>query len=77
MTPTRLRECLTALHWSQRGLADVLTYSEGTRAWLGEGRHAKSPRRWPYGWRSLPPCMKRARCRPGGDRGETRSDAAA
>ena len=22
MTPTRFRECLTALHWTQRGLAD-------------------------------------------------------
>ncbi len=34
MTPTRLRECLQALHWSQRGLAEVLAYSEGTvRGW--------------------------------------------
>ncbi len=39
MTPTRLRECLTALHWSQRGLADVLAYSEGTvRGWARGAR---------------------------------------
>lgn len=34
MSPTRLRELLAALHWSQRKLADVLDYSEGTvRGW--------------------------------------------
>ena len=24
MTPDRFRECLAVLHWSQRGLADIL-----------------------------------------------------
>ena len=39
MTPTRLRECLDLLHWSQRGLADVLAYSEGTvRGWARGAR---------------------------------------
>ena len=34
MTPTRLRECLAALHWSQRGLATILARPEGTvRQW--------------------------------------------
>ena len=34
MTPTRLRECLHALRWSQRGLADALNRPEGTvRQW--------------------------------------------
>lgn len=34
MTPDRLRECLAALHWSQRGLADVLQRDEGSvRQW--------------------------------------------
>lgn len=34
MTPTRLRECLDALHWSQRGLATILNRPEGTvRQW--------------------------------------------
>lgn len=34
MTPTRLRECLTALDWSQRGLARLLDRSEGhVRQW--------------------------------------------
>lgn len=34
MTPTRLRECLESLHWSQRGLARIIGYSEGTvRCW--------------------------------------------
>lgn len=34
MTPTRLRECLSALRWSQRGLADALGRPEGTvRQW--------------------------------------------
>ena len=35
MTPTRLRECLTLLRWSQRGFADALGRPEGTiRQWL-------------------------------------------
>ena len=34
MTPTRLRECLALLRWSQRGLADALDRPEGTvRQW--------------------------------------------
>ena len=34
MTPTRLRECLAALRWSQRGLAAQLLRPEGTvRQW--------------------------------------------
>lgn len=28
MTPDRFRECLALLHWSQRGLADVLRMDE-------------------------------------------------
>ena len=28
MTPTRFRECLDALRWSQRGLADALAMDE-------------------------------------------------
>jgi hypothetical protein len=28
MTPDRFRECLHALHWSQRGLADILKMDE-------------------------------------------------
>lgn len=34
MTPDRLRECLAALEWTQRGLARVLDRDEGTvRQW--------------------------------------------
>ena len=34
MTPTRLRECLDALGWTQRGLARMLNRQEGTvRQW--------------------------------------------
>lgn len=34
MTPTRLRDCLTALDWTQRGLARLLGRQEGTvRQW--------------------------------------------
>lgn len=34
MTPTRLRECLAALDWTQRGLARLLERPEGTvRQW--------------------------------------------
>jgi hypothetical protein len=34
MTPTRLRECLALLRWSQRGLAEALDRPEGTvRQW--------------------------------------------
>ena len=35
MTPERLRECLAALAWTQRGLARLLGRPEGTvRQWL-------------------------------------------
>lgn len=34
MNPTRLRECLTALDWTQRGAARLLGRQEGTvRQW--------------------------------------------
>lgn len=34
MSPTRLRECLALLDWTQRGLARVLNRDEGTvRQW--------------------------------------------
>ena len=34
MTSTRFRECLDALHWTQRGLARILGRPEGTvRQW--------------------------------------------
>ncbi len=34
MTPTRLRECLVALDWTQRGVARLLERPEGTvRQW--------------------------------------------
>lgn len=34
MTPTRLRECLAVLRWSQRGFAEALNRPEGTvRQW--------------------------------------------
>ena len=34
MSPTRLRECLAALDWTQRGLARLLGRPEGTvRQW--------------------------------------------
>jgi DNA-binding transcriptional regulator YiaG len=34
VTPTRLRECLALLAWSQRGLASLLNRQEGTvRQW--------------------------------------------
>ncbi len=35
MTPTERREALALLHWTQRGLAAVLGYSEGNvRRWF-------------------------------------------
>lgn len=34
MTPTRLRECISILGWTQRGLARMLNRQEGTvRQW--------------------------------------------
>lgn len=41
MTPTRRRECLEILHWSQRGFAEVIGWDEGTvRRWMREGGEA-------------------------------------
>lgn len=35
MTPTRRRECLALLRWTQRGFAAVIGWDEGTvRRWL-------------------------------------------
>jgi hypothetical protein len=35
LTPTRRRECLALLRWTQRGLAAVIGWDEGTvRRWL-------------------------------------------
>lgn len=42
MTPTRLRECLNALDWTQRGLARIIGHSEG------------SVRQWARGVASIP-----------------------
>ena len=42
MTPERLRECLTLLRWSQRGLADAL------------GVHQTTARRWTTGEGTVP-----------------------
>ena len=42
MTPSRLRECLEALGWSQRGLADML------------GVHETRTRRWARGALEIP-----------------------
>lgn len=38
MTPTRLRECLDILHWTQRGFARVVGCSEGTVRQWARGR---------------------------------------
>jgi len=40
MTPDRLRECLALLHWSQRGLAEIL-YCDDRLS--GAGPKAASP----------------------------------
>ena len=37
MTPTRLRECLSALGWTQRGLARVLGRDEGNIRQMARG----------------------------------------
>lgn len=66
MTPTRLRECLATIGWSQRGLADRLGLEETrTRRWAS-GRYpipenvaqwlerlssAHDAARLPEGWR--------------------------
>ena len=48
MTPTRLRECLSAFQWSQRGFARVLGRDEGTvRQWArGAVRVPDDVARW-------------------------------
>lgn len=43
MSPSRFQECLSALGWSQRGLADAL------------GRHEASIRQWVRGATRIPP----------------------
>ena len=41
MTPTRRRECLALLRWTQRGFAAVIGWDEGTvRRWLRDGGEA-------------------------------------
>jgi len=41
MTPTRRRECLALLHWTQRGFAVAIGWDEGTvRRWLRDGSEA-------------------------------------
>lgn len=41
MTPTRRRECLALLRWTQRGFAAVIGWDEGTvRRWLRDGGKA-------------------------------------
>jgi hypothetical protein len=41
VTPTRRRECLTLLRWTQRGFAVVIGWDEGTvRRWLRDGGEA-------------------------------------
>ena len=40
MTPTRLRECLALLFWSQRRLAEIIGWSEGTVRNWALGRQA-------------------------------------
>jgi hypothetical protein len=38
MTPTRLRECLEILHWTQRGAADVIGCADRmVRLWAAGG----------------------------------------
>ena len=48
MTPDRFRECLTALHWTQRGLARILDRPEGTvRQWArGAVRIPEDVKHW-------------------------------
>lgn len=43
MTPNRFRECLATLHWSQRGLAEILQMDE------------RQVRRWASGDYAIPP----------------------
>lgn len=48
MSPDRLRACLALLHWSQRGLADILdTHPTTVRRWAtGEGTIPISVGNW-------------------------------
>ena len=48
MTPDRFRECLAALRWSQRGVADALGVHQTTaRRWAtGEGIVPANVARW-------------------------------
>ena len=41
MSPTRRRECLALLRWTQRGFAAIIGWDEGTvRRWLRDGGEA-------------------------------------
>lgn len=47
MTPERLRECLAALRWSQRGLADALACDERqVRRWAAGATVPPSVAAW-------------------------------
>ncbi|WP_424138647.1 nuclease [Roseomonas chloroacetimidivorans] len=48
MTPTRFRECLDALHWTQRGLATILGCADTlTRGWAsGRGTIPEPVAEW-------------------------------
>ncbi len=43
MTPTRFRECLALLRWSQRGLADCIERDEGTVRMMARGKRDIPP----------------------------------
>ena len=73
MTPDRFRACLDALHWSQRGLADMLGLQPTTvRRWVtGHGiipanvgtrlEHLTAPHQatpLPEGWRAAAPSTR-------------------
>ena len=46
MTPTRLRECLDALRWSQRDLAATLSCNDRlVRRWSGGSAGLRGPRK--------------------------------
>lgn len=48
MTPDRIRECLAMLHWSQRGLSDILRCDERrVRRWAtGQYEMPEDQARW-------------------------------
>ena len=71
MTPHHFRECLAALHWSQRALADILGLSDTTvRRWAsGKQDIPQAVSSWlerisgplaqmplPSGWKTQPDC---------------------